>query len=125
MTKTIVIVDDEPGTTELLRDVFEDEGYAVETARDGREGLAVLRALAQPPCVVLLDLAMPDIDGVAMYQEMQADPALAGFQVLIMTSDPRRAPSGVLLIKKPVNLAVLIDNVRKCCESAPKEATGS
>jgi CheY-like chemotaxis protein len=122
--KTIVIVDDEPGTAETLRDVFEDEGYAVQTACDGDEGLAVLRRLAVPPCVVILDLLMPNLDGIGMLNAMKQDPALADLPVLITTSDPSKAPSGVLIIKKPVNLGVLIDNVRKCC-GTPMSATRS
>ncbi len=122
--KTIVIVDDEPGAAETLRDVFEDEGYTVETAHDGRDGLSLLRALAQPPCLVILDLVMPVLDGVAMYAAMKADPALADIAVVITTSDPSQAPSGVLIMKKPLNLGVLIDNVRKCC-GTPAGATGA
>jgi two-component system, sensor histidine kinase and response regulator len=122
--KTIVIVDDEPGTNETLRDVFEDEGFAVETARDGQEGLSVLRGLSVRPCVVILDLLMPNLDGLAMLDAMKRDPALADLPVLITTSDPSRAPSGVLIIKKPVDLSILIENVRKCCDT-PMSATGS
>lgn len=122
--KTIVIVDDEPGTAETLRDVFEDEGYAVQTAHDGEEGLAVLRRLSVRPCVVILDLLMPNLDGIGMLNAMKQDPALADLPVLITTSDPSKAPSGVLIIKKPVNLGLLIDNVRKCC-GTPMSATGS
>jgi CheY-like chemotaxis protein len=121
--KTIVIVDDEPGAAETLREVFEDEGYAVETSHDGRDGLALLNALAQRPCLVILDLVMPVLDGVAMYAAMKADPSLADISVMITTSDPSLAPSGVLIMKKPLNLGILIDNVRKCC-GTPVRATG-
>jgi CheY-like chemotaxis protein len=122
--KTIVIVDDEPGTTETLRDVFEDEGYAVATACDGEEGLSVLRSLPVRPCVVILDLLMPNLDGIGMFNAMKQDPALAGLPVLITTSDPSKAPSGVLIIKKPVDLGILIENVRRCC-GTPMRATSS
>ncbi|HMG22066.1 MAG TPA: response regulator [Kofleriaceae bacterium] len=124
MKKTIVIVDDEPGTTETLRDVFEDEGYAVETAYDGHEGLSVLRRLSVRPCVVILDLLMPNLDGIGMFNAMKQDAALADLPVLITTSDPSKAPSGVLIIKKPVDLGILIENVRKCC-GTPMRVTGS
>ncbi len=124
MTKTIVIVDDEPGTVELLRELFEGEGYPVETARDGEQGLSLLKALPRPPCIVILDLVMPVLDGVAMYAAMKADAALAGVPVLITTSDPTRAPSGVPVLQKPINLRVLIENVLRCC-GAPAGAIGS
>jgi CheY-like chemotaxis protein len=58
---------------------------------------------------------MPVLDGNAVYQAMQADPQLRDIAVVITTSDPSIAPAGVSTMKKPVNLDVLIETVRKCC----------
>ncbi|MGE0547163.1 MAG: response regulator [Kofleriaceae bacterium] len=114
--KVVVIVDDEPGVCELLQDVFEDHGYGVRVATDGEQALRLLSQLSSPPCVVILDLIMPVIDGVAVYRAMQADPVLSKVAIVITTSDPSRAPHGALIMKKPVNLALLIDTVSKCCD---------
>ena len=70
--KTIVVVDDEPGFCETVKDLLEDEGYAVEIAMDGRAGLDLLRRLPAPPCLLLLDLIMPILDGGAVYREVLA-----------------------------------------------------
>lgn len=112
---TIVVVDDEETICETLRDVFEEEGYAVEVAMDGVAALELLRGLAVKPRIVILDLLMPRLDGNAVYAAMQEDPALADIPVVISTSDPSRAPSGVLIMKKPVDLDLLLDTVRKAC----------
>jgi CheY-like chemotaxis protein len=114
-TKTIVVVDDEEGICETLRDVFEDEGYTVAIASNGAEALALLRSMPVRPCIVILDLLMPILDGNAVYRAMKADPALASVPVVVSTSDPSRAPSGVFIMRKPVALDLLIDTVRKCC----------
>lgn len=113
--KTVVIVDDEEEICETLRAVFEDEGYDVGVANDGAAALALLRRMPIKPCIVILDLMLPVLDGNAVYRAMKSDPVLAGVNVVISTSDPSLAPSGTLVIKKPVALNLLIDAVRRCC----------
>jgi two-component system, chemotaxis family, chemotaxis protein CheY len=113
--RTVVVLDDEPGFGDTVKDALEEEGYAVETAMDGRSGLALLRRLGEQPCLLLLDLVMPVLDGNAVYRELLADPALASIRVVVATSDPTRAPSGVQVLAKPLSLARLIDLVRACC----------
>jgi len=111
--RPVVVVDDEEGICETLRDVFEEEGYDVECAMDGVAALELLRDMAIKPHVVILDLLMPRLDGNSVYATMQEDPTLADIPVIISTSDPSRAPSGVLIMKKPVDLDLLLDTVRK------------
>lgn len=110
----ILIVDDEPGIRESLEEFFQDEGFDVMTAKDGAEALAKL-ALPDLPDVVVLDLLMPKIDGTQVYEHMQRDPRLARVPVIVSTSDPARAPSGVLLMKKPINLERLLVTVKQNC----------
>jgi two-component system response regulator MprA len=109
----ILVVDDEETICETLKDVFEEEGYAVDVALNGVEALARLRAPAAKPDMVILDLLMPQMDGAAVYAAMKADPALLDIPVVISTSDPSRAPSGVLIMRKPVDLDVLLDTIRR------------
>lgn len=117
--KTVVVLDDEPGFCDTVKDALEEEGYAVETATDGRSGLELLRGLSTKPCLLLLDLTMPVLDGNAVYRELQADPALASIRVVVATSDPTGAPSGVQVLAKPLSLARLIAIVRACCGDPP------
>lgn len=62
-TRKVLIVDDEPDIRELYRFAFEDEGYQVTEAVDGVDG--VEKATALQPDLVVLDLAMPRLDGLA------------------------------------------------------------
>ncbi|HEX3766521.1 MAG TPA: response regulator [Kofleriaceae bacterium] len=114
--KIVVVLDDEPGFCETVKDALEDEGYAVETAMDGRSGLALLRGLDARPCLLLLDLIMPVLDGNAVYRELQSDPALASIRVVVATSDPTYAPRGVEVLAKPLSLTRLLGLVRSCCD---------
>lgn len=114
---TVLIVDDETDLRELLREAFSDEGFHVEVAENGVEAMEQLARMSEP-CVVILDLVMPLMDGNEVWNAMQQDERLAGFPVLITTSDPSRAPRGVLTMRKPVDLDVLFDTVRMLGERA-------
>lgn len=112
-SNTIVVVDDEEAICETLKDVLEEEGYAVALAGDGIEALEILRAMPAPPRMIILDLLMPRMDGNAVLTALRADAALAAIPVVVSTSDPSRAPSGVLIMRKPVDLDMLLDTIRK------------
>ena len=113
--KIIVVADDEPGMGETFQDLFEDEGYDVRIALDGKQALDLLRALPVKPCIVITDILMPLMDGPALYRAVKADPTLATIPFVFTTTDPSRAPAGELIMKKPLNFEVLLDIVRKCC----------
>jgi CheY-like chemotaxis protein len=115
--KTVVIVEDQADIRDTLREIFEGEGIPVATAPDGRAGLEVLRAHA-PDCVLILDLIMPIMDGVEMYEAMRRDPLLRDVPVVISTSDPTRAPPGVLILRKPVRVERLLDVVTQLMRGA-------
>jgi CheY-like chemotaxis protein len=105
--RTVLVVDDEPDIRESLRDALEDEGYDVVTAANGREALTVLPGLSRP-LAVILDIIMPVMSGVEVYSALQADPELATIPVVVSTSDPSRAPAGVILMRKPIDLERLL-----------------
>lgn len=113
----VLIVDDEADIRDSLQELFQDEGYAVVTAADGAAALDSLRGDSLP-CIVILDLLMPGVSGNEVYETMQRDPRLAKIPVIVSTSDPSRAPSGVLIMKKPVNLVRLLGAVRQHCHPA-------
>jgi CheY-like chemotaxis protein len=108
--RTVLIVDDEPELRDTLRDVLQDEGYAVAVASNGKEALAALPSLRRP-CAIILDIIMPVLSGRDFYQAMRADPRFADIPVLISTSDPSRAPAGVPVMRKPINLGRLVATV--------------
>jgi two-component system, chemotaxis family, chemotaxis protein CheY len=110
--KTVLVVDDEPDIRESLRDALEDEGYRVSVARNGKEAFDLLPTL-EKPVAIILDIIMPVMSGAEFYAAIHADPRFADTPVLISTSDASRAPSGVLLMKKPIDLDRLLDAVAK------------
>jgi len=67
--KRILLVDDEDGIQLLYRGEFEDEGYLVDSARNGEEALTRFRA--NPPDLVLLDINMPGLNGIEVLRQMK------------------------------------------------------
>jgi two-component system alkaline phosphatase synthesis response regulator PhoP len=68
---TILIVDDEPKITRLVRDYLESSGFAVVTAGDGRE--ALMRARTERPDLVILDLGLPGLDGLDVARSLRRE----------------------------------------------------
>ena len=81
--RRVLVVDDDPGVSGLLRYVLEAEGHAVAVAADGEAGLA--KAAANPPDLVLLDLDMPGLGGFEVCRRLKTDPATRLVPVVILT----------------------------------------
>src|ERR1700704_4132470 len=86
--RSVLLVEDDSGIAEGIRDLLEMEGYEVVWSQDGAEGLDVLRRLDPPPMLILLDLMMPRVDGYEFRDRQRADARLAAVPVLVLTADP-------------------------------------
>jgi len=92
--RPIVLVEDEPKDVELIGEALRRSGMAneVEVCRDGVEALDRLRRGGAPePCVVILDLKLPKLDGLAVLEAMRAAPDLRDIPVVVMTGSRREA----------------------------------
>jgi len=85
----ILVVDDELLLRVMLKDALEGAGHAVVLAENGR--VAVDRAKADRPDLILMDIMMPDLDGYDTCKLMKADPALMGLPVILIsaTAEPK------------------------------------
>jgi CheY-like chemotaxis protein len=122
MGKIVVLIDDDDDVRETLRDFVEYLGYRPVVAANGQEGLEVIRTLDELPCVILLDLMMPVMDGWQFLQVVGADATLSGIPVVISTSAPDRAPSGTPILPKPVDLEEFMAALRRLCGGAQARA---
>src|SRR5688572_420968 len=84
----ILVVDDEPALRDVLTMVLEDEGYAVASAANGAEALAMVAHVR--PAVVITDIMMPVLDGIALCQALTTDPATAHVPVVITSAGSNR-----------------------------------
>lgn len=81
---SLLIVDDEPDLVWALALCLRQEGYRVYTAPDGAAGLA--QARRHRPALILLDIMMPTLDGLAVCRQLRADPLLAATPILFLSS---------------------------------------
>ena len=102
--RLVLVIDDDPSVHELLGSMLRGEGYRVEMARDGAEGLAKARTLK--PDVITLDVYMPDQDGWSVLQQIQDDAELRDIPV-VMISVSDEAKKGIALgadfLAKPID----------------------
>jgi two-component system, chemotaxis family, chemotaxis protein CheY len=118
--KTVLVVDDDRDIRDVLTDALEAEGYRVQTAADGQEALDWLRVAPVRPCVILLDLMMPRMDGLQFRSETLNDPALAVIPVVVLSADPSVIVTAKSLnfsgaLRKPVPLEALLAAVHAHC----------
>lgn len=113
---TVLVVDDDPDTVETMRDILEEEGHTVLSARNGLEGLEV--ALRVVPDLVLLDLDMPVMDGRAFLDAVRRTPELAGVTVVVLSgaADDRLPCESV---RKPLRLDTLLGLIGRVADAAP------
>jgi CheY-like chemotaxis protein len=112
--RRILIVDDEPALREILAAVLADEGYAVQTAADGRSALDLFAAT--PPDLVITDISMPRLDGWGLLAQIrQDDPTLPVLLISAIrptrTGRPASAPDHTAFLAKPFDLEALLDLV--------------
>jgi len=82
--KLILVVDDEPDFVSIVRKNLEKEGFDVQVAYDGVEGLEKVRQT--PPDLIVLDVMMPEKDGYEMCSELKSDEKYADIPVLMLTA---------------------------------------
>ncbi len=118
MTREVLVVDDDPVIRETLADVVADEGFAPLLAENGLVALDRLHRGARP-CLILLDLMMPVMDGWAFIEKMKEDPRLGGVPIAVLSaSEISRFPPSVPLdhrIRKPFTLDAVLDVLEKHC----------
>ena len=122
MSKTILIVDDEPNIVLSVEYLMKREGYEVMTANDGQAALEMVSGTK--PDLLILDVMMPRKNGFEVCSEIRADPALSGLPILMLSAKGREAEvkKGLSLgadayITKPFSTHDLVDKVKQLLES--------
>ena len=115
----ILVVEDDPTLRTAMGDLLGEEGIPATCAENGQVGLDLLRAGARP-CLVLLDLQMPFVDGLTFRRRQLEDPQIAEIPVVVMTGQPGREAEaeslGVsLLMTKPVAPSRVVGVVEQYC----------
>ena len=114
----ILIIDDEPVNLKVVKKYLKEAGYAnVQVTSDSQVGLSLIRK--QHPALVLLDLMMPEVDGLELLRRMRADPSLRQIPVIVLTATDEREVKRTALelgasdfLTKPVDPTDLLPRIR-------------
>lgn len=130
-TRTILVADDEPDIVEIVRDYLDRSGFRVITAGDGLTALRLARS--ERPNLLVLDLMMPEMDGLDVVRVLRSDPATSGLPVIMLTARVEEADRLVGLelgaddyITKPFSPREVVARVRAVLRrsESQQEATG-
>jgi CheY-like chemotaxis protein len=105
-------------TRDMLGRFLELEGYQVEVASNGKQALERLTAQGIHPCVILLDLMMPVMDGWQFRREQVRDQHLANIPVIVVSAAGRERIAEIdanAVLTKPVDLEQLLERVTQYC----------
>jgi two-component system, NtrC family, nitrogen regulation response regulator NtrX len=120
----ILVVDDENDIRELVREILSEEGYAVDTAGNAAEARAA--CAQQAPDLVLLDIWMPDTDGISLLREWQQTQALTAPVVMmsghgtVETAVEATRLGAVDYVEKPLSLTKLLRTVRRALDEGQR-----
>jgi two-component system cell cycle response regulator DivK len=122
----ILIVEDNDKNLELVRDLLQVKGYRTLEATTAPSAVAL--AAAHRPDLVLMDVQLPDEDGVSALGRLRAEPGLAAIPVVALTAFAMREDRARMLaagfdgyISKPIDLRLFLDEVARQCRRAPAE----
>lgn len=113
----ILYIEDDANNRLLVRRVLTIEGFDIEEAVNAREGIA--KALANPPELILMDISMPEMDGLTATREIRKMPEISHLPVIALTANAMTGDREMILeagcdgyISKPINIDTFVDEIR-------------
>ena len=117
MSKTILVVDDNTDSRDLIHVLLTRMGFTVLDALDGRDGL--YKAHAEHPDLIITDIGMPNLDGIGMIRELRAQSYFEDLPIVALTSygqkqrDEAMKAGANLVLRKPSVFESLVDAVKE------------
>jgi CheY-like chemotaxis protein len=123
-SKLVMVVEDDRDVRDTLLEVLEDAEYTPVAATNGQDALHQLRACDPKPCLILLDIMMPVMDGLQFRAVQRQDPTLQEIPVVVLSAHASAQHMAKELavaefLKKPVRLETLLAAVERYCGDEP------
>jgi CheY-like chemotaxis protein len=118
---SVLVLEDDRDVAQTIGELIEDQGYHAICVDNGREALAVLEH--ERPCLMLIDVFMPVMNGIEFLRVVRARPSLADIPRVIMTAANDQmigVKEDVSVLYKPVDFDALKRLLEKYCQPAPK-----
>jgi two-component system, OmpR family, response regulator CpxR len=106
--RTVLIVDDDADSREILAQIVQMQGYHAYQAENGQQALDWIEAVPPPPGLILLDLDMPVMGGREFLSRLARLPGVIPVVVVITGQDPRIVPGAAAVLRKPISLSQLL-----------------
>lgn len=126
----LLLVDDEPSIVKMVGKRLEVEGFEVEVAMDGQDGLT--KAQNGKPDLIILDLMLPKLNGYEVCTMLKQDSRHKHIPVIIFTAKTQEKDEKMALecgaeafVRKPFRAQELVEKIKGLLESAPKPAEGA
>jgi len=116
----ILLIEDDESIRDITQELLESEGYGVATAANGQAALQLLKSMDTLPCLILLDLMMPVMDGWQFMEKKRVDARLNAIPVVAFSALEERKISAAHtddVIRKPINPDVMIKVIKKYCNA--------
>lgn len=118
----VLVVDDDTDIREVIGETLEDAGYRVRSAANGREALSELDDVVTEndedrPCLILLDMMMPEMNGWEFLDRRSRDPRLHDIPVVVVSASAVAPEHAEGFMRKPVDLDGLLETVERHCPS--------
>ena len=103
---SVMVVDDEDVLVEMIATLIVDLGHRAVVATNGREALAALHAEHEPPLLIISDVMMPQMNGIALAQAIKNDPRLCNVPIILMSAaeQPLQPSLAEHFVHKPFDL---------------------
>lgn len=113
--KAVVVIDDDEDFCASMRELLTGRGYTVETFAAADKALGWLETRTAPPCAIVVDLRMPDVDGYSFLAACQVEQRLRDIPVIVVSAygDPTGIEAD--FISKPVNVSRLLRSLEEAC----------
>ena len=120
--KRVLIVDDDDDFRHALASALGRAGFGIEHATDGLVAMRVLKEGQGFPCVMLIDLMMPNMDGWQLIDTLRKDPNLARIPSAVVSAarDTRHLPKSMVKFSKPCDLGEVIRFLNTACPDSSK-----
>lgn len=120
MGKSILVIEDDKEIRQTLVDVLEDEGYEVYSAENGEEGLKLLNEVSELPCLIIVDLMMPVLDGVGFRKEQIKSIKFSAVPTVLFSANGQISQKALTAgyseyIRKPIDLEQLFEITQRYC----------
>ncbi|HZP44826.1 MAG TPA: response regulator [Candidatus Binataceae bacterium] len=114
----VMVIEDEPATRTFMAELLRLEGFKVIACENGAEALQYLVQSLHLPCLIIMDMRMPVMDGPTFRAAMLADARLAEVPVVVVTAYEPAAAARLAarrVFRKPVDVVALLATVKEFC----------